>query len=118
MVKTTNCWPDLKELITLKWFEQMEVEVKMNSKVYHDLVQEAIDTAIERTLDAVEKNAKRLNFFTNEEVMKILGYKNKESLKRRLKESHIPYRTLGKNFFVTVEDMNAFIEQGGKLYGL
>jgi len=96
----------------------MEVEVKMNSEVYHDLVQEAVDTAIERTLNTVEKKAQRLNFFTNEEMMKILGYKNKESLKRRLKESHIPYRTLGKNFFVTVEDMNAFIAEAGKLYGL
>ena len=57
----------------------MEVEVKMNSEVYHDLVQEAVDTAIERTLNTVEKKAQRLNFFTNEEMMKILGYKNKES---------------------------------------
>lgn len=96
----------------------MEIEVKMNSKVYADLLREAIDSAIERANEnnsAMDKKIQRLKFFTSREAMEILGYKNRDSLKRRLKEAHIPYRTLGKEFYIGVDDMNEFIEKASRL---
>ncbi len=96
----------------------MELEIKMNSELYANLLKEAIDSGIKRADEhnmALEKKIQRLKFFTSKEAMEILGYTNRDSLKRKLKESHISYRTLGKEFYISIDDMNKFIEKASRI---
>jgi hypothetical protein len=95
----------------------MEVTIRMNSKVYNSLMKEAIETAIKTTIDIAEKKINSLNFYSGTYLMKMFGYSNKNSLKRRLRDDHIPYRILGDDLYVSVSDINTLLETTKKMYG-
>ncbi len=97
----------------------MDVEIKMNSKTYQSLLKEAIDSGLKRADErnsTFDQKVLKLRYFTSGEAMNILGYKNKNSLIRKLKEAGTTYRVLGKELYIDVDDMNDFIKKASRVH--
>ncbi len=89
----------------------MQIEVKMNTDVFYELLTEAVKKSVETT----KKELSKLEYYTEEEAMEILGYKSKINFKRNIQKFGIDYRRIGRKMFIHKDDMNRLIDRFGRL---
>ena len=89
----------------------MEIEVKMNTEVYYELLNDAIKKSIELTKNELDS----MRYYTQEQAKDILGYDSMKNFKRQIRKWNISYRRIGNNMFIHKEDINLIIDKYGRV---
>ena len=89
----------------------MEVEIKIDTEAYYELLNDAIKKSVELTKIELES----MNYYTQEQAKNILGYDSMDNFKRQIRKWGINYRRIGNSMFIHKEDMNFIIDRYGRV---